>query len=168
MPYFGGASLASVLKAAFAEGDLPTRGDQFVRALATVRAPWSVVVGRPAANGTSGADGPLQHLERMDYVHAVVWIAARLAEALEHAHERGILHRDIKPSNILISSDGQPMLLDFNLAQNLAGDAAQATLGGTVAYMAPEHLLAISRREPELARKVGRPADIYSLGMVLY
>jgi tetratricopeptide (TPR) repeat protein len=62
------------------------------------------------------------------------------------------------------------MLLDFNLAQNLAsGDApAQAALGGTVAYMAPEHLLAISRRDPGLIRRVSRPADVYSLGMVLY
>src|SRR5262249_6365597 len=90
-------------------------------------------------------------------------------EAVEHAHQRGILHRDIKPSNVLLSADGQPMLLDFNLAHSLTNQTeTQATLGGTVAYMAPEHLLAIARRDQELARRVGRPADIYSLGMVLY
>ena len=65
---------------------------------------------------------------------------AQLAEGLHHAHQRGILHRDIKPSNILISAEGQPLLLDFNLAQDEHIDPAQATLGGTVAYMAPEHL----------------------------
>ena len=46
----------------------------------------------------------------------------RLAEGLQHAHQRGVLHRDIKPSNVLLGSDGQPMLLDFNLAQNEVGD----------------------------------------------
>ena len=77
---------------------------------------------------------------------------AQLAEGLHHAHERGVLHRDIKPSNILISSDGQPLLLDFNLAQHQHVYPTQATLGGTVAYMAPEHLRALSARSAALAR----------------
>ena len=73
---------------------------------------------------------------------------ARLAEGLQHAHQRGVLHRDIKPSNILLGADGQPLLLDFNLARHVRNEQAQATavLGGTVAYMAPEHLRALLRR----------------------
>src|SRR5262249_38017530 len=158
----------------FVESDVPASGADLVRALAQVRAPWTPASLRPtipaAGLPAPGGQGSLIFLKRTTYVRAVVWIVARLAEALEHAHQRGVLHRDIKPSNILLSHDGQPMLLDFNLAQNVAGEQSQAeaTLGGTVAYMAPEHLLAISRQEPALVQQVGRPADIYSLGMVLY
>ncbi len=119
----------------------------------------------------TAADGSiLTLLGSSTYVRASIWIVARLAEALQHAHQRGVLHRDIKPSNVLLGADGQPMLLDFNLAQHSCGDRAQAvaTLGGTVAYMAPEHLRALAARDPALVRQVDRRADIYGLGMVLY
>lgn len=173
MPYFGGASLSAVLKAVFAEAEIPQDGALLVNALKVVQAPWSLssTKNHVESSGSlpSNERATLCLLERSSYVHAVVWIVARLAEALEHAHERGILHRDIKPSNVLLSADGEPMLLDFNLAHCLTDQTeAHATLGGTVAYMAPEHLLAIARRDSDLARQVGRPADIYSLGMVLY
>ena len=46
-------------------------------------------------------------------------MAARLADGLAHAHDRGILHRDLKPANVLLTDDGRPMLLDFNLAEDL-------------------------------------------------
>jgi serine/threonine protein kinase/Flp pilus assembly protein TadD len=113
---------------------------------------------------------PRDLLAGMSYLRAAVWIVARLAEALEHAHQRGVLHRDIKPSNALLGADGQPMLLDFNLAQDVRHGRAQATavLGGTVAFMAPEHLRALAARDPALGRLVDQRADIYSLGMVLY
>src|SRR5262249_10500219 len=83
---------------------------------------------------------------------------------LQHAHQRGVLHRDIKPSNILLAADGQPLLLDFNLAQS--GDASAALLGGTIAYAAPEHLLALL--EPENFRQVDHRSDLYALGLVVF
>ncbi|MEJ7637598.1 MAG: protein kinase [Singulisphaera sp.] len=92
---------------------------------------------------------------------------AQLADGLHHAHQRGVLHRDIKPSNILISAEGLPHLLDFNVSQDLAGDAAQAVLGGTVAYAAPEHLQALIDQTPESFLRVDRVSDLYSLGLVL-
>src|SRR5207249_2912087 len=110
----------------------------------------------------------LAELRGLSYVRATAWVVARLAEALQHAHERGVLHRDIKPSNVLVAGDGQPMLLDFNLAQQTRNAQAAATLGGTVAYMAPEHLRALAARDPALARQVDQRADVYSLGMVLF
>jgi len=164
MPYFGGASLSRVLQALWAGDNCPNRGQQLVEAL--------TVVGGPALSRERQAKqvGFLPHLAGLNYVRASVWIIARLAEALQHAHERGILHRDIKPSNVLLGADGQPMLLDFNLSQSLGGGQAQAAaaLGGTVAYMAPEHLRALASRDPALVRQVDQRADIYGLGMVLY
>ena len=121
-----------------------------------------------AAEQTS--QGALARLARSDYASACVWLVAELADGLQHAHHRGVCHRDIKPSNILLSADGQPMLLDFNLAHHFTGPKAQAsaTLGGTVAYMAPEHLRALAARDPALVRRVDHRSDIYSLGMVLF
>ena len=94
-------------------------------------------------------------------------MVAQLADGLHHAHQRGILHRDIKPSNILLSAEGQPLLLDFNVAQELQSTHVQAVLGGTVAYAAPEHLLALRDRTPDLIQRVDRRSDLYSLGLVL-
>jgi serine/threonine protein kinase/lipoprotein NlpI len=177
MPYFGGASLSRVLETVWRETRNPTQGRQLVEALAAVGGP--ATIGKsdpttlspptaPSATGPSGMAAPA--FAALDYQRAAAWIGARLAEGLQHAHDRGVLHCDIKPSNILLGADGQPMLLDFNLAQKISGDLAQAqaTLGGTVAYMAPEHLRALATRDPALARKVDQRTDVYALGMVLF
>ena len=103
----------------------------------------------------------------MSYDKAAAWVVAQLAEGLHHAHQRGVLHRDIKPSNILLSSEGQPLLLDFNVAQEVTAESTVAILGGTVAYAAPEHLAALLHRTSELIRNVDRRSDLYSLGLVL-
>ncbi len=194
MPYFGGASLAEVLRKLRAEEKQPQQGAQLAAALERAQVPLRFAP-EDSAHERSGAEGsqersaeptvpevsdappaaccirdssPLQRpWQRLTYVQAAVWIVARIADALEHAHERGILHRDVKPSNILLAADGEPLLLDFNLAQKIE-DRARAALGGTVAYMAPEHLRAMAARNPVVSRSVDRRADIYSLGMVLY
>jgi serine/threonine protein kinase/tetratricopeptide (TPR) repeat protein len=188
MPYFGGASLSQVLTRLGEWTNHPTQGEQLVRALDDVGAPTPEALdgltrladGRTvcppsevherklAARPTEVEQTPRGLLARQTYLQAVVWIVARLAEGLHHAHQRGILHRDIKPSNILLGVDGQPMLLDFNLSHDASNAPAQATLGGTVAYMSPEHLKALATRDAALARQVDQRSDLYSLGMVLY
>jgi WD40 repeat protein len=87
-----------------------------------------------------------------------------VAEAVAHAHARGILHRDLKPANILIDGADQPRILDFGLAKRIDA-GAEVTRAGTVlgspSYMAPEQLSGGGV-------KVGPAADIYALGAILY
>ena len=54
-------------------------------------------------------------LRGRSFAQAIAWWGARLAEALQYAHDCGVLHHDIKPSNVLVTADARPMLLDFNL-----------------------------------------------------
>ena len=110
--------------------------------------------------------GPLDEEEALG-------VAIAVAEALEHAHARGLLHRDIKPSNIIIGPDGAPRLADFGLALAIEQDAeaslAEAGDGadpdelpiGTPLYMSPEQTLGASA-------PVGPASDVYSLGATLY
>jgi serine/threonine protein kinase/Tfp pilus assembly protein PilF len=176
MPYFGGASLFLVLKELWQDQAVPRHGRQLVEALAAVGGPTPTAArGQETAGRGDREDEGARPASvspcipvSLSYVLAVAWIVARLAEGLQHAHRRGVLHRDIKPSNVLLGVDGQPMLLDFNVSQDLSADPAQSVLGGTVAYMAPEHLRAAVVCDPALNRLVDHRADIYSLGMVLF
>ncbi len=97
-----------------------------------------------------------------DRLHCAADIARQIAEALEHAHENGILHRDVKPSNILVDQQGRAYLTDFGLAHTR--DAHLTMTGdvmGTLRYMSPEQ--ALGRRA-----EVGERSDVYSLGATLY
>lgn len=88
-------------------------------------------------------------------------IIPSLCDALQYAHDRGIVHRDIKPENLLLGSDGHVKVADFGLVKMLgAGDHPEEHPVGTPSYMAPEQIAA-----PD---KVDNRADIYSLGVVFY
>ena len=91
-------------------------------------------------------------------------LLARVADAVQAAHERGVLHRDLKPSNILIDSSGRPHVSDFGLAKRLEDDGSVTHTGailGTPCYMSPEQA-AGSRGD------VGPTSDVWSLGAILY
>ena len=108
-------------------------------------------------------------LAELDWVETVCWIGARLAEALDFAHSHGVIHRDIKPGNIMLNQYGRPLLVDFNLAfQPLDVSAGKDRMGGTLAYMAPEHLDAFASVAEAPTETIAQTADIYSLGVVLY
>lgn len=115
-----------------------------------------------------------------DFIHGATlkeWIAAKrltiresaelcvkLALALHHAHESGVIHRDLKPSNIMMDLAGEPHLVDFGLAKRESGEITMTLDGqilGTPAYMSPEQ----ARGE---GHGVDGRADVYSLGVMLY
>jgi len=91
-------------------------------------------------------------------------ILAKVADAVQVAHDRGVLHRDLKPSNILIDSTGEPHVSDFGLAKRIEAAESMTHTGaiiGTPCYMSPEQA-AGSRGD------VGPTSDVWSLGAILY
>lgn len=95
-----------------------------------------------------------------------------VCQAIQHAHQKGIIHRDIKPSNVLVAVvEGKPVpkVIDFGLAKVLGSELSDATmltnLGavvGTLQYMSPE------QAEPGAAADIDTRSDVYSLGALLY
>jgi serine/threonine protein kinase len=104
------------------------------------------------------ASGPAAERDALDFV-------PQITDALQHAHESGIVHRDIKPENVLVDALGRVRLVDFGLAALLGPGAAPGGLEadrvvGTLRYMAPEQL--------NTPQAVDRRVDIYSTGIVFY
>ncbi len=90
-----------------------------------------------------------------------------ICDAIQHAHQHGVIHRDLKPSNILVTKDGQPHIVDFGLAMTLAPEAVapavslEGDLTGTPAYMSPEQAAG-------LRDQLDTRTDVYSLGVIFY
>jgi eukaryotic-like serine/threonine-protein kinase len=97
-----------------------------------------------------------------------VALTIKLAAAVQHAHDRGVIHRDLKPANVLVADGGQPKVLDFGIARATGADVrritqhtSQGQLMGTLAYMSPEQL----RGRPD---DIDVRSDVYALGVLLY
>src|SRR4029079_3778258 len=98
----------------------------------------------------------------------VIKYGVQIADALAHAHERGVTHRDLKAANVVVTRQGRAKVLDFGIAKRLTTSGVSVktgtltetgTISGTLAYMAPERL----RDHPADAR-----SDIWALGVLLY
>jgi serine/threonine protein kinase/tetratricopeptide (TPR) repeat protein len=177
MPFLGTTTLADVLQNLRDRNVLPHSGKELVdtatACLGMTRQQFAnrgVAVDdrRASDSGDAAVPAPIywNQLDGLTYVRAVVWLAIRLAGGLAHAHERGILHRDLKPANILLTEEGRPMLLDFNLSEDTKPESGvpASYVGGTLPYLAPEQLRALGG--------AGTPADargdVYSLGVIVY
>jgi tetratricopeptide (TPR) repeat protein len=94
-------------------------------------------------------------------------LLAKVADAVEHAHQRGVIHRDLKPANILVDETGQPKVLDFGVARVTDSDLQSTMktdvgqLVGTLSYMSPEQIAGDPVR-------LDRRSDVYTLGVVLF
>lgn len=114
------------------------------------------VQGESLSNRVKG-EGPLEPKLAAELLRIV-------AEAVQYAHDKGIVHRDIKPHNILLDENQQPRVADFGLAKQVQGASELTTTGqimGTPSYMSPEQAAGSTS-------EIGPAADVYSLGATLY
>jgi eukaryotic-like serine/threonine-protein kinase len=133
----------------FEGGDLRTRLDDF---------------SLPQAEGQARGGGAGQPFNSRQRQQAIARLVSTITQAVQHAHQRGILHRDLKPANILFDTQNEPHVTDFGLAKLVADESLltqSGTVLGTPAYMAPEQAAGETTQ-------VTTAADIYSLGAILY
>ena len=192
MPYFSRTTLSDLCRQLQVLGTLPASGQFVVSTLrglqaASTKGPGDPTGSRPASDshessaapGHPPADAPAPaadlsggaaaldevHESHASYVDSILWMVARLAEGLGHAHDRGILHRDLKPANILLTPDGIPLLLDFGLAEDTKQRTAHAAkMAGTVPYMSPEQMEIFGGGAGTLDAR----SDLYALGLILF
>ncbi|HMF18529.1 MAG TPA: protein kinase [Gemmataceae bacterium] len=106
----------------------------------------------------------LDHPANRDYFRKIAQLGIQAAEALDYAHQRGVIHRDIKPANLILDATGNLWITDFGLANFQGNDARLTRTGdmlGTIRYMSPE------QASPKRLA-IGPRTDIYSLGTTLY
>ena len=100
-------------------------------------------------------------------IRQILELMLTVCQAVQHAHQNGVIHRDLKPSNVIVAENGEPFIVDFGLAKSLFEDDAALTVSadgvaaGTPAYMSPEQ--AAGHMD-----KLDTRTDVYSLGVVLF
>lgn len=169
MPFLGAATLADVQREIRRQSAMPLRGQELTEAVERRRADVLDTLGTEQDDSTQRPDrdapAPLEQLAAMTYVDAITWIATRVADGLAHAHDSGVIHRDLKPANILLADTGQPLILDFNLSTSTGGRGVDSALvGGTLPYMAPEHIRALRSGGCQIDAR----SDVFAMGVILF
>ncbi len=168
MPYYGARTMADLLTTVRQKSAAIASEQNLISTFFGRADPTKLPASSSATVETSSPSKPpskiIKALAESNYVDAVIWLMKQIAEGLSHAHSRGIIHRDIKPANILLTEEGLPMILDFNLSEDVVVNGRTSLLvGGTLPYMSPEHLQAVSS-----GGQVDFQTDIFSLGVIFY
>ncbi|WKG09945.1 serine/threonine-protein kinase [Nocardia sp. PE-7] len=110
-----------------------------------------------------------REIAELSWPDTVAWLGRRLAAALDHAADRGVLHRDVKPANVLLTAEGVPKLADFNISfSENAGTSPLSYFGGSLAYMSPEQLEASHPGHDRSPADLEARSDLFSLGVLLW
>ncbi len=175
MPWFGSATLKDVIET-LRSPTQPKDGGSLLSTVTACDSKTLLAMASLSGNAKAERQGPADSeswtlmsasrspLVGLNLEQSALWIVRQLAEGLQHAHAKGILHRDLKPANVLLTEDGQPMILDFNLAAEAENSLATDEIaGGTLPYMSPEQIASI-----DSFRGVNVASDVYSLGVILF
>jgi serine/threonine protein kinase len=151
MPYLGRATLEQVYRHVLSLPQLPAT---------------AAVLCEAAQDAVLPKAGPPLLLAKGRYFDGVCFLAEQVARGLAYLHEQGIVHRDLKPSNVLVTPAGKAQLMDFNLSQdNKLGDVL---LGGTLLYMAPEHLHAVAAGSNRRDVQLDARTDLFAFGVIVH
>ena len=153
MPFLGRSTLVDFIEFASARSGSPR--DILIGAANCHHRPTD------APPAESPTDSPPAFYSRAE---CVAWLGWRLASALSHAHDQGIVHGDVKPSNVLLSLHGSPLLVDFNLSGSKFH--SREARGGTLPYMPPEQLQSFAGEAADAA--YDQRSDLFSLGTLLF
>jgi serine/threonine-protein kinase len=168
-------ALKTLLRGAFATRDERRRFEREVEIVASLRHPGIVTLFESGIAEDGAGWFAMEYVDGLTLdQHLMAFKPPRrervrllrsVAEAVSHAHQRGVIHRDLKPGNILVTADGDARVLDFGLArpvelERALGVTADGRFVGTLAYAAPEQLAG--------QRDVDVRADVYALGLILY
>lgn len=151
MPYLGRATLEQVYRHVLSLPQMPAAAAVLCEAAQDAVLP--------------GAQPPLL-LANGSYFDGVCFLAEQVARGLAYLHNQGIVHRDLKPSNVLVTPAGKAQLMDFNLSRdNKLGDVL---LGGTLLYMAPEHLQAVAASSNRRGVDLDARTDLFAFGVIVH
>ncbi len=170
-----------VLRAAHATASMLRRMELEAELLGRLRHPGIAQIFEAGSAHDGESDRPYFAMEFIDgrsitehaaarslSTRARVEMMARVCDAVEHAHQRGVIHRDLKPGNILVDAGGEPKIVDFGVARasdpRLDLTTIRTSIGqliGTLQYMSPEQIAG----DPS---KIETRSDVYALGVILY
>jgi serine/threonine protein kinase len=153
MPFLGRSTLVDFIECVSARSGSPR--DVLIGAANCRHRPTDT---SPAESPT---DSPPVFYSRAE---CIAWLGWRLASALSHSHDQGVVHGDVKPSNVLLSLHGNPLLVDFNLSGSKFH--SREAKGGTLPYMPPEQLQSFAGEAVDAA--YDQRSDLFSLGTLLF